>query len=161
MISLPPQASPEELLSLVRPLYPNEIFPLGSGWRIVFYTLIGLVLAGFLFYNSPRMKRRREAFYVYDELRRCYFDDADISALSAGLSVLMRRVALHRFGREQTADLQGTSWTAFLNQTGAELDETDTQLLENQAYAPSLRENDLKRGRHLLTSVRRWLEKNL
>lgn len=161
MISLPDQASPEELLSFVRPLYPNGIFPLGSGWRIVFYVLIGFVLAGILFYNSPPAKRRREAFAVFNALRRRFSENGNVSMLAGGLSVLMRRAALARFGREKTADLNGRAWTDFLERTGADLDERDKQLLENQAYAPPLYDEDFARGRHLLSAVHKWLEKNL
>ena len=161
MISLPDQARPEELLSYVRPLYPNGIFPLGPGWQIVFYVLIGFILGGVLFYNSPLMKRRREAFEVFNSLRHRFVKDRDISALAADLSVLIRRTALSRFGREETAELNGRAWTDFLEKTGAKLNDQDKQLLENQAYAPSYCEEDLIRGRHLLSAVRKWLGKNL
>lgn len=161
MISLPDRASPEELLSLVRPPYPNGIFPLGAGWPIVFCVLGGVALAGILFYNSPSAKRRREAFAVFNDLRRDFLNGGDISALACGLSILMRRAALARFGREKTADLNGRAWTDFLERTGADLNGQDRRLLESQAYAPPARDEDFKRGRHLLASARKWLEKNL
>lgn len=161
MVSLPDQTSPEELLSFVRPLYPNGIFPLGLGWQIVFYALGGFVLAGILLYNSPPAKRRREAFAVFNALRRRFLENGDVSMLAGGLSVLMRRAALARFGREKTANLNGRAWIDFLKQTGADLDERDKQLLENQAYAPPLRDADFTRGRHLLSAAHKWLEKNL
>ncbi len=161
MISLPDQASPEELLSYVRPLYPNGIFPLGPGWLIVFCVLGGFVLAGILVYNSPFARRRREAFNAFDVLRRNFFENGDLSVLAADVSVLMRRTALVRFGRGKTAGLIGREWTDFLQRTGADLNEQDKQLLENQAYAPPLYDEDLARGRHLLTTARQWLEKNL
>lgn len=161
MFSLPDHASPEELLSFVRPLYPNGIFPLGAGWRIIFCVLIGLVLAKILFYHTPSAKRRREAFAVFNDLRRRFSDDKDISMLACGLSVLMRRTALARFGREKTADLNAERWIDFLERTGADLNEQDRYLLEKQAYAPSSYDGDSVRGRHLLSTVRKWLEKNL
>ena len=161
MFSLPDQASPEELLSFVRPLYPNEIFPLGLGWRIIFCVSVVFLLAKFLFYYTPSAKRRREAFSVFNTLRRRFSDDKDISMLACGLSVLMRRTALARFGREKTADLNAEKWIDFLKRTGADLDEQDRYLLENQAYAPPSYDGDFVRGRHLLSTVRKWLEKNL
>ena len=158
---LPKQASPEELLTFVRPLYPNGIFPLGSGWQIVFYVLGGFIVAGILFYNCPLMKRRREVFAVFDILRHRFFKDGNISVLAAELSILMRRTALIHYGREKTALLSGRAWTDFLERTGADLSEEDKRLLENQAYAPPVYDSNFERGRHLLLSVRKWLEKNI
>ena len=158
---LPPDVSRDDLLLYVRPLYPNGMFPLGAGWRIVFYIAAGLTLAGFLFYHSPRMKRRREAFAAFGAARRNFFEGGDVAVLSGELSVLIRRVALHRFGREKTAGLSGRTWIDFLNQTGADLNEQDENLLSFQAYAPSSPEQDEIGGRHLLCSVQKWLERNL
>ena len=158
---LPPEISREELLSYVRPLYPNGIFPLGSGWRIVFYTVLGLLIAGILMYNSPRGKRRREALSVFYASKRAFLTDGDVSALAGNLSVLMRRVALARFGRERTAALNGDEWMDFLKRTGADLDERDQQLLAMQAYAPPLSDKKTTDGKHLLRSVQKWLERNL
>jgi len=158
---LPSDISREELLSYLRPLYPNGIFPLGAGWRIVLCTVLSAAAIGFLIYHSPRMKRRREAFQAFGTLRQTFFFDGDISALAGGLSVLMRRVALHRFGREKTAGLNGRLWTDFLKQTGADLSEQNEQLLAFQAYAPSSFEQNRVGGKDLLRCVQRWLERNL
>ena len=158
---LPPDIGREELLSYLRPLYPNGIFPLGAGWRIVLSVVSGVIVICFLIYHSPRMKRRREAFSAFGELRRSFFSDGDISALAGDLSVLMRRVALHRFGREKTAGLNGRGWTDFLKQTGADLNEQDENLLAFQAYAPSVFEQNRADGKHLLRCVQKWLERNL
>ena len=158
---LPADITREELLSYVRPLYPNGIFPLGAGWRIVFYAVLGAIAGGWLIYRSPRMKRRREAFAAFGAMRRSFLSDGDASALAGALSVLMRRVALHRFGRDKTAGLNGREWTDFLKQTGADLDEQDERLLTEQAYAPPFFANDSADGKHLLRSVRKWLGRNL
>ena len=158
---LPENISREELLSYVRPLYPNGVFPLGVGWQIVLYAVLGIVFAVFLVYHSPYMKRRREAFSAFYALKRSFFSGGDISLLAGELSVLMRRVALFRFGREKTARLNGWEWIDFLQQTGADLNERDQQLLALQAYAPPLTDQNLSDGKHLIRSVQKWLERNL
>ena len=158
---LPPDISREELLSYVRPLYPNGIFPLGTGWRIVFYVVLTAMVIGMSIYNSPRLKRRREAFAAFNKAQDSFLIGGDTSALAGDLSVLMRRVALYRFGREKTAKLNGTAWTDFLAQTGADLNERDQYLLVKQAYAPSPTDRDFSDGKHLLSSVQKWLERNL
>ncbi len=161
MIDLPPQAGTEELIAMMRPPYPDGFFPLGAGWTAVFWAVAGIVSAAVLIYNSPRMRRRREAFDCLKSARRAFFDTGDVSGLAAQVSVLLRRAALHRFGRTRTAGLSGRDWTDFLRDTGARLNEEDVFLLENQAFAPADFENDLRRGRHFLVSARKWLEKNL
>ena len=158
---LPPDISRDELLSYVRPPYPNGMLPLGSGWRIVLYAISALIAISVLIRYSPRMKRRREALAVFKDLRRSFADDGDITALASELSVLMRRVALYRFGREKTAGLNGRDWTLFLKQTGADLNEEDERLLASTAYAPASSCCDNTGGKHLLRSVQKWLEHNL
>lgn len=158
---LPPDIGREELLSFVRPLYPNGIFPLGAGWRMVFYAAAALFLTGALIYHTPRMRRRREAFAVFRTVRNSFLSAGDLPVLAAELSVLMRRVAVSRFGREKTSALNGREWLSFLERTGADLNERDQQLLTEQAYAPSLKDEEKSDGKHLLCSVRKWLRRNL
>ena len=150
---LPPPTGREELMAYVRPLYPTGIFPLGAGWRIVFYAVSGMLLICWLVYHSPRRKRRREAFASFGASRRSFLKGGDVSVLAGELSILVRRVALYRFGREQTAGLNGGMWIDFLKRTGA--------VLTSQAYAPSQSGRDEADGRHLLRSVQKWLERNL
>ena len=158
---LPPDVSADELLSYVRPLYPNGIFPLGTGWRIVAGVAAALFLLRFSRRFTPRGKQRREAFAVFDASERSFAESGNVSALASELSVLMRRVALSRFGRGKTAGLNGMEWTDFLESTGADLNEQDKTLLSFQAYAPPLTSSEASDGRHLLAVVREWLEHNL
>ena len=158
---LPPDIKAEELLSYVRPLYPNGIFPLGTGWQIVLWGVAVILSVKLLSRFTPRQKRRREAFSVFDSLRHSFAKSGDVSVLAADLSVLMRRVALSRFGRNRTAGLNGKAWLDFLRQTGADLNEQDQQLLAMQAYAPADSLRDPLTGKHLLNAVQRWLEHNL
>jgi hypothetical protein len=127
----------------------------------VFYAVLGAVVAGVLIYHSPRLKRRREALIAFNKLRRSFLSGGDVSVLASGLSVLMRRVALYRFGREKMAGLNGEAWINFLAKTGADLNEQDKHLLAMQAYAPPSADQDFSGGKHLLRSVQKWLEHNL
>ena len=158
---LPPDIDRNELLTYVRPPYPNGIFPLGTGWQIMLFVVVAGFLVFFLFYRGSRMKRRREAFFALAMSRRSFLDGGDLSALAGDLSVLMRRVALFRFGRKKTAGLNGREWVDFLNETGAVLNEKDRELLIRQAYAPPFRDQDDSAGKHLLGSVQKWLERNI
>ena len=98
---------------------------------------------------------------MFEMTGRSFAESGNVSALAAELSVLMRRVALSRFGRGETAGLNGTAWIGFLERTGADLNERDRQLLSFQAYAPPDSSFDKAAGKHLLNAVRKWLERNL
>lgn len=159
---LPPGIKNEELLSYVRPLYPNGVFPLAPGWQIVIAAVVCLGAAGYLFHNRLRARRRRKAFSVLDSLRSSFAQDRDVSALASGVSVLLKRSALVCFRDEETAGLQGAQWTAFLIRTGAELDDGEKTLLEKQAYAPACPDGLMyEQGERLIETAKKWMELNL
>lgn len=162
MNALPENLGREELLALLRPLYPNGIFPLAPGWWIVMTVCSAVAAGAYLFGTGFRMRRRRRAFTVLAELRQSFSRDGDISALSAGVSILLRRSALSRFGREATANLEGAAWLSFLERTGAVLTEEEKTLLTAQAYAPPCRGEECReRGERLVRSAENWMRRNL
>lgn len=162
MSFLPPEIKNEELLSYLRPLYPNGVFPLAPGWQIVIAAAVCLGAAGYLFHNRLRARRRRRAFSVLDDLRVSFARDRDISALASGVSVLLKRSALVCFREEDTAGLQGAQWTAFLVRTGIELDDGEKMLLEEQAYAPACSDGLMyEKGERLIETAKKWMELNL
>ncbi len=159
MISLP--LTEQELLACVRPPYPNAFFPLGAGARAVLIVLAGAWVLSRLYRLTPKYKRRAEAIAALDAAGRRYMKQGDASALASDVSVVLRRSSLARFGREKTAGLNGRNWTDFLERTGADLNERDRFLLQETAFAPFEPDGDLKDGRHLIATARKWLEKNL
>lgn len=162
MSFLPEGIKNEELLSYIRPLYPNGVFPLAPGWQIVFAAAVCFGAAGYLFYNRLRARRRRKAFSVLAGLEASFARDHDISALACGISVLLKRSALVCFRDEETAGMQGAQWTAFLIRTGADLADGEKMLLEEQAYAPACSDDLMyERGERLIKTAKKWMELNL
>ena len=76
------------------------------------------------------------------------------------LSILLRRIALRRYSREQVASLTGSDWLQFLDATGGngDFEHGIGQVLEVGPYRPQNRE--LPAG-ELLALARRWIKQNI
>lgn len=162
MYRLPENINKEELLSYLRPLYPNGLFPLAAGWQILIGMTLAAFLVTFLYYQSAPVRRRRRAYSVLKELSDSFSETSDISALSSGISILLKRISLVRFGNEKVADLKGQDWTSFLNETGAGLSDEGKRLLADQAFAPMCQDSSCREeGERLIFSAQRWMRQNL
>lgn len=158
MPPIPEGLGREELLALLRPPYPNGLFPLAVGWKIVFAAALAVGVSVFLYRNGPSARRRRKAFAALEALEIRFREDSDVSALASGVSVLMKRTASARFGRESAAALSGEGWTGFLKSKGAVLSEREEELLLLQAYAPARRDEAAKaEGERLIQTARKWM----
>ncbi|MFC1760569.1 DUF4381 domain-containing protein [Planctomycetota bacterium] len=106
------------------------------GWWI----LGGIVLAwfswfGYVWYRRWQANRYRDAaLEELSEIERLW-SQGDPAGLIR-LPVLLKRTAMHAFGREHAADLTGTPWLAFLDKTGATTDFTrgPGRILIDMAY---------------------------
>jgi hypothetical protein len=117
-----PAAMPDPLAGLRDWHLPDPVswWPPAPGWWLVAaLALVALLLAG----RWWRRHRRRGAAVraALGELRALRVQLAaglDPQGFAAAISVLLRRLALTRFPREQVAGLSGASWLAFLAATG-------------------------------------------
>ena len=92
-------------------------WPPAGGWWLLALALIGLALGLFYLlrhlYRYPPGSWRRDAWRQLRQLRqRSSFLPAD--QLAGELSVLMRRIAVARYGRDQAAALVGEHWLDWL-----------------------------------------------
>ncbi|MEO5338146.1 MAG: DUF4381 domain-containing protein [Magnetospirillum sp. WYHS-4] len=130
---------------------PEDVsaWPPGIGWWLA--GLLGAAAAGFLgWWWYRRGSLRREAVAELNRLHAVFFAERDLTALAAGLSVLLRRVALARHPRTEVASLTGAAWTDFL---GPGFDD-----LADLPYRPPLPvPGDLRRGRALISRARKWI----
>lgn len=86
---------------------PVPFWPPAPGWWIVAALLVTLAVAAYLVQRRRRKSAELRALRLLDELAEGYADDGDPMALSAGLSALLRRVALTRLERAEAAGLHG------------------------------------------------------
>jgi hypothetical protein len=96
------------------------VWPPAPGWWLAALLVLatGLVLGRRLYRRYRRWRRQRIALAELVKLRASFQQDHDLLQLAAGLSVLLRRVALSRFPRPAVAGLSGMHWLSFLDATG-------------------------------------------
>lgn len=96
---------------------PVSWWPPAPGWWIVaLVTLAALILALYLVRRYLRRTRYRRL--AIRELEILMAREKDNRALLEKISALLRRVAIHAYGRQEVAPLSGTAWLAFLDRTG-------------------------------------------
>lgn len=92
-------------------------WPLAPGWWVlVCLMLVVIALLVWYWNKSPRLPRQGvldTALRELDRLPKQYAKDSKI--LLRELSVLLRRVAISRYGREKVAGLTGAAWVDFLD----------------------------------------------
>ena len=133
-------------------------WPLAPGWWGLLALLAAVgVAAGWLWLRAGRKHLRKLAL---QELRTLEQGDAasDPNALAWSLSMLLRRVALARFDRREVASLHGGGWIAFLQRTGADLDEESARSFVHAMYAPDA--VPAAGGSEWISGARRWIEVN-
>lgn len=131
---------------------PVSAWPPAPGWWLLaLLLLLMLVATVWLWRRHRRRAYRREALQQLKQLRNAANQD---QAVLAELSILLRRVAISRYGRQQVAGLHGDDWLAFLDRTGR------TQAFTQQGRAlldaPYRRQNADDTG-PLLDLAQQWL----
>lgn len=113
---------------------PVSMLPQSWGWWMPVLAVLLLLL--WKLWCLYRMWR-------FNAYRRAALRELDALPLDAHgyapLPAILKRVALHSFGRPAVAGLTGADWTAFLNRTwaGGHFDSGDLDLLHQLAVMPS------------------------
>ena len=133
---------------------PVSWWPPAPGWWLLgLLVLLGLTLGAWLHHRHVRDRWRRAALA---ELRR--IKTLEPAASVREISVLLRRVALHRYPREEVAALSGEAWLAFLDGAsgeGAPFQNGIGRILASGPYAPAVEvETDA-----LLALCERWIRR--
>ena len=97
---------------------PVSAWPPAPGWWLLALLAIALAIVGIWWWRRHRRRAyRRVALKQLQQLRTAAQQD-QANAIIAELSILLRRVAISRYGREEVAALYGKEWLAFLDRTG-------------------------------------------
>ncbi len=97
--------------------------PAPGWWVLAIALLIVLLWAGIRLTRYLRrlaLKRR-----VIRQLKACQQDfgvNGDVRALASRVNLILKRVALRRFGRKQISMLHGIAWARFLCESGGQPD---------------------------------------
>ena len=144
---------------------PVSFWPPAPGWYLV--ALIVLIsLFVFSKKSYPRLRRfraRKQALKQLKQLQNQLTLDVNAADIVAGISTLLRRVALLAFSRKQTARLAGREWLQFLDQHGKTKRFTQGagQLLISAAFQKSLPSNDQERIQELFLISHKWIRRCL
>lgn len=138
---------------------PVGWWPPAPGWWLVAGLLLALTLLGAWAWwrTAPRRRLRHEALAELDRLLAAHRAAPDGQRLLQGVSALLRRVAIARWGRARVARLSGDRWLAFLDQrAGAPLLASgEARLLAEAPYRPDPPGFDAEA---LVAACRRWIQ---
>ena len=101
-----------EALSALRDIHLPEtvgLWPLAPGWWVLAAVLFGVSLFFFVWIRARRRSPNRTALALVEDLSQRFDEDHDAVALATGLSEVLRRMALVRFGRTSAAPLHGAA----------------------------------------------------
>ncbi|KRT54689.1 DUF4381 domain-containing protein [endosymbiont of Ridgeia piscesae] len=141
---------------------PAPWWPPGPGWWLL---LLGLLLAGLLswwWWHQRRLyplgRWQRDARRQLLQLRRKLHSHTG-KEVAAELSELLRRIAITRCGRKNTAALSGQRWLLWLQQNDPSGFDWPGQgaLLLHLPYAPPGKSVDQDAIRRLIDAALRWL----
>lgn len=108
------------------------------GWYVAGVLLLLLLATGaFLLYRHYRRNRyRREALQWLQTLESAASQDGSAASLVYATNLLLKRIAMSRYGRERIAPARGPGWISVLNHTMKKelFDEKDERLLAQDIY---------------------------
>lgn len=110
----------DQALAQLRDIHmPDAVpfWPLAPGWWMLAGLAVAALAAAVWLVWHHRTRLRREARRELDRLSETFARTGDRAALAAGISALLKRVALARFDPDRVAALHGEGWTGFLNET--------------------------------------------
>ncbi|HSD37998.1 MAG TPA: DUF4381 domain-containing protein [Rhodocyclaceae bacterium] len=142
---------------------PVSWWPPAPGWWLL-VSLVLLVIAGVFIWRRLRARNRWRQ-YALSELAKLRAQHAaqtlTSTRLIGDLSVLLRRVAISRFPREEVAALSGEAWLAFLDRMLGDAAEFRSPAGQLLSVGPYVRESsiDTQALGTLLDLCERWLRK--
>ncbi|OUD13822.1 DUF4381 domain-containing protein [Thioflexithrix psekupsensis] len=136
------------------------MWPLAAGWWLLL--AMGLLLL-LLFLGHRRRQQARPVWLdtACKEWHSLQNPQLPVSVRLKGLAVLLRRVAIQRYGREACAGLSGTAWLLWLTQHDpAQFNWAESRvgdLLVRSAYMPPDVHLDEQHVKQMANAIRVWI----
>lgn len=135
---------------------PVSWWPPAPGWWMLVTLLVAIaLLSGFLHHRYRRNALQRAAQQALHKIGEDYRQSGDALLLAQQLSILLRRVSLSCYPRQQVAGLTGRAWLSLLDRTlpGDEFQQGAGRVLIDAPYSLDSRVD----GAALLRLCERWL----
>lgn len=136
-------------------------WPPAWGWWLLAVVMLGaLTWLGLLLWHRFEMRRQRARLLaLLGQFEHADGDDIGPASL-AGISRLLRRIALLRYPRSEVAALSGTGWLRFLDRSGGagRFERGPGRVLADGPYMRQL--SDAVDRRALIELVREWIDIN-
>lgn len=134
---------------------PVSFWPPAPGWWLLALLIVLILFAGLWWWQRRRRRAyRRAALRQLQQLQVALQQGQAETSIIAELSILLRRTAISRYGRQAVAALHGTAWLDFLDRTGRTTAfSTQGQALLEAPY----RRNSTHSAAPLLDLAHHWL----
>jgi len=135
---------------------PVSWWPPAPGWWMLLALLVAIaLLSGFLHHRYRRNALQRAAQQALHKIGEDYRQSGDALLLAQQLSILLRRVSVSCYPRQEVAGLTGRAWLSLLDRTlpGDEFQQGAGRVLIEAPYALDSRVD----GSALLQLCERWL----
>ncbi len=122
------------------PVHELGIFPIAFGWWI----LLSLPVIVFLMVKVySYLKKQSARFYARLELDSIMKSSISLQDKAIKISVLLKRVAIKKYGSQNIADLYGKNWAEFISEKACLSDGEDNKIAEFIASASYLNHHNL------------------
>ena len=157
------QSDPNPALAALRDIHgaPEIPFwpPAPGWWVIAALLLVLLVWAGLkLIAYLRRMALRRRVLRQLESCEETYGVNGDLRGFASAVNLILKRVALWRFGRHQVSALYGSAWASFLDESAGQPGDTEKWL--QLAQAP-YREQPSMDATTSLELARGWVQQHV
>jgi hypothetical protein len=141
---------------------PAVVFGFGApGWYVLgaLAMLLLMWFTGFLWRNYQRNRYRRRALKEIENSKQHYAAAGMEGNMLYETNMLLKRIAMARYGRNDTAGMKGEEWIEFLNKSSGDeiFDETDTALLQ-ELYSGKKHEH--KSIMDFIQKAKTWIRKH-
>ncbi|HEY6977285.1 MAG TPA: DUF4381 domain-containing protein [Chitinophagaceae bacterium] len=153
----------EQYGQLIEP--EKVLFTFGApGWYVLGVLILLLIaaLAWLIYRNYQKNLYRKNALKWLAAEEANYANSNAPIALLYETNMLLKRIAIARYGRSMAAGIRGNEWIVFLNKSRGKplFDEKEGYLLQNELYAAGTSDADYSSVNIFLNKAKEWIRKH-
>ncbi len=148
----------------IRTVHSVGAFPLGLGWWILFAVIIFIIAVNIYIAYQKSIYRKSWKFSLekeIDDLSKSLKKNSSFKEVINYINEILKRIAIHYYGRNETASLQGENWLKWLSARDPEGFNwiKNGKMLVNFPYMPENKISVHKRDIiQILKAIKPWLK---